>query len=70
MVAPTLTPIGRIDDRIILAVNPYKAIQNGWPRTIILGVGDQFESVRVIKVTSEEVTLDEDGNQVVLRLEI
>lgn len=57
-----------IGNKAIIAV-PYEVrFQNKWPAVISLGPGEQFESIRVVSVDPDSVTIDEDGERVVKSL--
>lgn len=62
--------ISILDDRAILCFsNSTIRSKNKWPRTLTLSPGDQFESVSVISVDHDSVTLQEDGERSVKTLE-
>jgi hypothetical protein len=53
-----------IGDRAVLKITDKKLQkENKWPSTLTLGHGDAFESVNVIDVNGDSVTLDEDGER-------
>lgn len=53
-----------IGDRVVLAFSDgQQRREHGWPKTVTLGPGDQFESVSVVSVGPDSVTLDEDGDR-------
>jgi hypothetical protein len=55
-----------IGDRAVLAFTD-RALQkeNKWPATLTLGHGDAFESINVVDVNPDSVTIDEDGERTV-----
>lgn len=55
--------IGVFDDRAILAFPKTLAIKNKWPKTITLGTGDQFESLTIVSINRDGVTIEEDGER-------
>lgn len=54
-----------IDDKVILTISSAVAMQNKWPKVLTMGPGDQFESVSVVAVSGDSVTLEEDGERTV-----
>lgn len=53
-----------VGDRAILAFSDRSlARDNRWPSTVTLGPGEQFESVSMVDVTPDSVTLEEDGER-------
>lgn len=67
-VADKLKLAAVIGNKVILNV-PYNVRQqNKWPATISLGPGEQFESLSVVSVDGDSVTLDEDGERTVKTL--
>ena len=62
--------VGVIGDRAIIAFSDRRMrMENKWPKTITLGRGEQFESVSVVDVTPDSVTIDEDGERSVKSVE-
>jgi hypothetical protein len=69
-IADKMKLVSILDDKAILAFsNPNLQIKNKWPKTLTLGPGDQFESVSVISVDRDSITLQEDGERSVKVLE-
>lgn len=53
-----------VGDRAILAFSDRSIVRdNRWPSTVTLGPGEQFESVSMVDVTPDSVTLEEDGER-------
>jgi len=62
--------IGVIGDRAVLAFSDTQLRQeNRWPKTLILKPGEQFETVSVLGVNPDSVTLEEDGERSVKNIE-
>jgi hypothetical protein len=55
--------LGVFDDKAIISFPKGMAIKNKWPRTITLGTGEQFESLTVVSVTRDGITIEEDGER-------
>ncbi|MBY0356715.1 MAG: hypothetical protein K2W82_01835 [Candidatus Obscuribacterales bacterium] len=52
-----------IGNRAVIQV-PYELrFQHRWPAQLMLGPGEQFESIRVVSVDPDSVTIDEDGER-------
>jgi hypothetical protein len=51
------------DDRAIIAFPKALQIKNKWPRTISLGTGEEFESLKIVSVNRDGVTIEEDGER-------
>ncbi len=57
-------------DRAVLKITDGRLRQdNKWPQTITLGTGDKFESLEVVRVAPDSVTIEEDGERSVKTLE-
>jgi hypothetical protein len=57
-------------DRAVLKITDKRLRQdNKWPSTITLGSGDKFESLEVVRVAPDSVTIEEDGERSVKTLE-
>lgn len=57
-------------DRAVLKITDLRLRQdNKWPQTITLGTGDKFESLEVVRVAPDSVTIEEDGERSVKTLE-
>ena len=67
-VADKLKLAAVIGNRVILHVPHSVRQQNKWPATITLAPGEQFESLSVVSVDGDSVTLDEDGERTVKTL--
>lgn len=67
-VADKLRLTSVIGNKVILQVPFIVRQQNKWPATISLAPGEQFESLSVVSVDGDSVTLDEDGERRVLTL--
>lgn len=53
-----------IGDRAVLAfTDALMRIGHKWPRSVTLGPGEHFESVSVVSVNGDTVTIDEDGDR-------
>ncbi len=69
-IANKMKLVGVIGDKAIIAFTDRRQrMENKWPRTITLGRGEQFESVSVVEVTPDSVTIDEDGERSVKSVE-
>jgi len=57
-------------DRAVLKITDGRLRQdNKWPQTVTLGSGDKFESLEVVRVAPDSVTIEEDGERSVKTLE-
>lgn len=57
-------------DRAVLKITDIRLRHdNKWPPTITLGTGDKFESLEVLRVAPDSVTIEEDGERSVKTLE-
>lgn len=57
-------------DRAVLKITDVRLRHdNKWPPTITLGTGDKFESLEVLRVAPDSVTIEEDGERSVKTLE-
>jgi hypothetical protein len=54
-----------IEDRALLRVNPKLVSEGNWPQHLLLGPGDKYDSISVLEISNDSVTLDEDGKKVV-----
>jgi hypothetical protein len=69
-IANKMKLVGVVGDRAIIAFSDRRLrMENKWPRTITLGRGEQFESVSVVDVSPDSVTIDEDGERSVKSVE-
>lgn len=57
-----------VGDRAIISFDRLAARDNHWPKTLSLGPGEQFESVSIVGVNKDAVTLEEDGERSVIKL--
>lgn len=67
-VADKLRLAAVIGNKVILNVPYAVRAQNKWPATISLAPGEQFESLSVVSVDGDSVTIDEDGERTVKTL--
>jgi hypothetical protein len=58
-----LKVLGVFDDRAIISFPKSLQIKNKWPRTISLGTGEQFESLTIVSINRDGVTIEEDGER-------
>lgn len=59
-----------IGDKAIMSFADRGAVrENKWPQTVTLGPGEQFESISVVGVNGDSVTLEEDGERSVKTVE-
>lgn len=58
-----LKVLGIFDDKAILAFPKAMSQKNKWPRTLTLGTGEQFESLTVVSITRDGITIEEDGER-------
>ncbi len=64
-----LTLVAIVADRAILTFCDRGMVRdNRWPETITLGPGEQFESVSLVSISGDNVTLEEDGERCVKTL--
>lgn len=52
-----------MDDKAIICFPKAMAIRNKWPRTLTLATGQEFESVKIIGVSKDGVTIEEDNER-------
>ena len=57
--------VGVIGDHVLLSVRQQSSKVNKLPSSLTLGKGEKFDSLSVVDVTNDSVTLDEDGQQTV-----
>ncbi|MBY0550281.1 MAG: hypothetical protein K2W95_23590 [Candidatus Obscuribacterales bacterium] len=67
-VADKLRLAAVIGNKVILNVPSSVRRENKWPATISLGPGEQFESLSIVSVDGDSVTIDEDGERTVKTL--
>jgi hypothetical protein len=61
--------VGIIGDRGIFSfTDPMLRAENQWPKAITLAPGEQFESVSIVSVSPDAVTLEEDGTRQIKEL--
>jgi hypothetical protein len=68
-VAGKLRLVAIVGDRAIMAFDKGAARENKWPQTLTLGPGEQFESVSIVGVNNDSVTIEEDGERQVKTIE-
>jgi len=63
-IADKMKLVGIVGDRAILAFSDRELVrENKWPKMVTLGTGEQFESVKVVGVSGDSVTVEEDGER-------
>jgi hypothetical protein len=61
---------GIVGNKAIFSVTDLSArLKNNWPKALMLGAGDHFESISVISVDADRAVLEENGERVDKRLE-
>jgi len=61
---------GIVGNKAIFAVTDLSArLKNNWPKALLLGAGDHFESISVISVDADSAVLEENGERTDKRLE-
>jgi hypothetical protein len=61
--------LGIVGDHAIFKISdPSLRRENGWPKSLTLAAGDHFETVSVVAVTPDAVTLEEDGDRQIKQL--
>jgi hypothetical protein len=61
---------GIIGQKAIFTITDLSARRlNKWPRSLMLGTGEHFESVEVVSIGSDSALLEENGEQTTKRLE-
>ena len=69
-IVPKLKLTGIIDSKAIFSIKDIAARHaNKWPKTVKLNVGDQFNAVKLISVSNDSVTLEENGSRTIKELE-
>jgi len=69
-IASKLKLVGIIGDRALFTfTDPILRAKMKWPKDLSLGTGEMFESVSVVNVTPDSVTLEEDGDRSVRELQ-
>lgn len=58
-----------MDDRAIVAFPADICPKNGWPTSMVMAKGDQFDSVKLVQVRDNAVTFEEDGDRSTRRIE-
>jgi hypothetical protein len=62
--------IGIIGQKAIFTITDLSARRvNKWPRSLMLGTGEHFESVEVVSIGADSALLEENGEQTTKRLE-
>jgi hypothetical protein len=68
--ADKLKLVGVLGERAVFVFSDQELRRiNKWPANLALGPGDQFDSVNVVSVDEQMVTLEEDGRRSVKELE-
>lgn len=61
---------GIVGNKAIFSVTDMSArLKNKWPKALLLGAGDHFESISVISVDADRAVIEENGERVDKRLE-
>jgi hypothetical protein len=55
--------LGVLDDKAIISFPRSMMQKNHWPKTITLGQGEQFESLTVVSINRDGITIEEDGER-------
>lgn len=55
--------LGVLDDKAIIAFPKAMSAKNKWPKTVTLGTGEQFESLTIVSITRDGITIEEDGER-------
>ncbi len=58
-----LRVLGVMDDKAIISFPKAMASKNKWPKSITLGTGEQFESLTIVSITRDGITIEEDGER-------
>ena len=61
--------IGIMDGKAVLAFPAGLSAKNDWPRTITMEAGQKFDSIKIISVSQNTVTLQEGEDKSVKGLE-
>lgn len=70
MLSHKIRLVAVLADRAVLKITDGRLRQdNKWPSTITLGSGEKFESLEVVRVAPDSVTIEEDGERSVKTLE-
>jgi hypothetical protein len=66
----SITLTGIVGNKAIFSVTDLSArLKNNWPKALLLGVGDHFESISVISLDADRAVLEENGERTDKRLE-
>jgi hypothetical protein len=69
-IVPKLKLTGIIDSKAIFSIQDIAARHaNKWPKTVKLNVGDQFYAVKLVSISNDSVTLEENGSRTIKELE-
>ncbi|MBI4532915.1 MAG: hypothetical protein HY711_03125 [Candidatus Melainabacteria bacterium] len=69
-ISDKLKLVGVVGDKAVLACTDRMwRKENKWPKTIVLGPGEQFESLSLVEVHPDSITIEEDGERLVKRIE-
>lgn len=61
--------IAVMDDKAMMTFPTRMRLKNKWPKVLTLGAGEQFESISVVSVNKDGVTIEEDGERTVKAVE-
>jgi hypothetical protein len=61
--------IAVLDDKAMMTFPTKMRLKNKWPKVLTLGAGEQFESISVVSVNKDGVTIEEDGERTVKAVE-
>jgi hypothetical protein len=67
--AQQLRLIGIMEGKAVLALPAGLSAKNDWPRTITMSAGEKFDSIRILSVSNNTVTLQEGEDKSVKGLE-
>lgn len=63
-ISDKLKVLGVLDDKALVAFPRAMAIKNKWPKTLMLGPGEQFESFKIVSISQDGITIEEDGERI------
>jgi len=63
MISDKLQVVSILDDHAIITFPRDLRTKNKWPAYITLAVGEQFDSLKVVGITPDGVTVEEDGER-------
>lgn len=67
--APQVRLIGIMEGKAVLSLPAGLSAKNDWPRTITISAGEKFDSLRVLSISDNTVTLQEGEDKSVKGLE-